>query len=193
MEDMKDINTENKNIDGKNIDTYNKNTENKNIDMEDNYDIKITCNLELKSLQSIKKYENLPHGMSLIALTMIDPNNKGLEMNIKIKNELYFKSFIEHIINVWCNYKPISSYIRSYYKNNIYLNEYNNLILSDNVEFPNSINYFNNKKIIVDIIEDQDFNFTFKIYQYGEIKARLLQISFDRIQSIIYDFTQDDN
>ena len=42
----------------------------------------IKTNIQLTAIDQLKKYAGVPHGMSMVALTLIDPLNRNLEMNV---------------------------------------------------------------------------------------------------------------
>lgn len=140
----------------------------------------IKSNIELVSMEQIKKYAGVPHGMSLVALSMLDPNNKDLELTIELDSEMYLESFVEHIMGVWQKYEPITSFLRSYKNSDEYLSEFNEIKLSTNPVFPNSNDHFKNKKVIIDVEYSLDKQknpeYKFKFYRWSENKPRILHL-----------------
>ena len=135
---------------------------------------KINVNNETISLDKIRNYMNRPHGVSLIALTLIDPKNKDLNINLTTNDYNIYNLYISQLPNIWQKYNPEPCLIRNYKKNNVWTNEYD--------AFDNGINANKNlisdtqynKKNVLDIIEEKN-TINYYIYRWLE-KPRILSI-----------------
>ena len=145
----------------------------------------IKTNIQLQPMETIRKYSSEPHGMSLIALTMLDPMHKDLEMEIKFDDEGYINSFVEYVMGVWNKYEPITSFVRSYEKDGKFIDDLDGVKLSAKSTAPGSTADFNNKKIIIDVISIGSDSFTFKFYRWGENKPRVLRLLVKTLDSIV--------
>ena len=143
----------------------------------------IKTNIQLTAIDQLKKYAGVPHGMSMVALTLIDPLNRNLEMNVVFESEMYLNAFADHVINIWEYYKPISSFIRSYKSNGEFLDKFNGYKLKKLTPFPFSIDHFNDKKVIIDVEAGVGY-YLFKCYKWNEEKPRVLHLTLAPQQSL---------
>lgn len=137
----------------------------------------IESNINVQPLETIKKYAGVPHGMSMVALCIMDGQYRGLEMDIKFDSEMYMNSFVEHLISVWANYEPISSFIRSYKKDGKFVKEFDGNTLQESDTVPASTEEFKNKKVIIDMSTEGDDKYTFRLYRWNEVRPRILRLS----------------
>jgi hypothetical protein len=141
----------------------------------------IKSNIQFTALEQLRKHLGTSHGMSLIAITMIDFNNRDLELDVLLESNMYLEAFVEHIINVWGNYIPVPSFIRSYQVEGKFLDEFEGVKLQDTTPFPGTNDQYKNKKFIIDIADgkddDNEKTYTFKFYRWGEDRPRILRVS----------------
>ncbi len=137
----------------------------------------IFTNVEFPALESIKKHIDKPHGLSLIAMSMID-NIRDLE--IRFDTTDYIDTIINYLVGVWLEYAPIPCMIRSYKKNNIFQDTVD--FISEPIDklqacdsVPSTVNDFNNKKVIIDIASNNGV-YTIKFYKWNEGAERRLII-----------------
>ncbi len=137
--------------------------------------VEITCNLHNKTVDILKQYSNVPHGLSLIALFLIDTNNKELDMQISYPFSTSLSSVLDSLFSVWLKYEPIKSFIRSVKKDGTFLSEIDSIKLYNNDDFPLSEDDFNGKQVIIDVeLKDQEYTVT--LYRWSEAKARKLKL-----------------
>lgn len=146
----------------------------------------VRSNLNLASIDSIKKYADVPHGMSLIAIFMLDPLNKNVELTMKFDDESQMESFVEYVLGVWNNYEPITSFIRSYCNDGLYTTVLDNKQLSSVANHPSSNDDFKGKKVIIDIekqtLGKEGLMYIFKFHRLNEVKPRLLKLSLKNLE-----------
>jgi hypothetical protein len=138
---------------------------------------KINVNNETISLDKIRNYMNRPHGVSLIALTLIDPKNKDLNINLTTNDHNIYNLYISQLPIIWQKYNHEPCLIRNYKQNNIWTNNYgafdngnnaNQNLISD-TQYP--------KKNVFDIIEENNI-VSYYNYRWLE-KPRKLNIIFN--------------
>lgn len=136
----------------------------------------IKCNLNINSWPTIEKYHGTSHGISLVAMSMLDVNNRGLQFTVTIDGDR-IDSYVEHVLSVWRRYNPIPSFIRSYKMDDKFMQEFDGIKLDTKPVFPSVPDMFMGKKVIIDIEHNTDRDeYTFKHYQWNEDKPRVLQL-----------------
>jgi hypothetical protein len=135
----------------------------------------VKCNMDIIPLPIIKQHIGTLHGMSMVAVCMLDSNYRHIEMNISFDNEQYLIDFAEHVIAVWKKYEPIPSYIRSFKHNEKFLTQYNGNKLSSDTTLPTAIETFNGKKAIIDV-NMVNVDYIFKLYKWSEDSPRILRL-----------------
>jgi hypothetical protein len=159
--------------------------------MSDNDLIEIECNMDdPNSLNAIRVHSNKMHGLSLMALFMIESKNIELELNISYPGSKSLEFILENLISIWRNYKPSKSMIRSYIKNGEFLKELNNIKLTDKTHKPETFTEFNVCKNIIDI-NQIDKEVIIKIYRNAENGCRKLKLSYK--EDLINDEKESDN
>jgi hypothetical protein len=133
---------------------------------------KFTINNEIISLDKIKNYINRPHGVSIVALSMIDPNNKNLNINITTNDYNIYILYISQLPIIWQKYIPEPCLIRSYKKDNLWTNDYDAFDKGENAYKHLTSDTQYNKKNIFDIIEEHD-NIIYYIYRWLEQPRKL--------------------
>jgi len=141
-----------------------------------NNSIMLKCNQQLNALTTIQKHINSPHGDNLIAISLLDLENRLLEFHMVFEDASYLEIFVDHIFAIWRDYKPISSFLRSYKKNNIYFEQFEGQVLDTQPIFPASPDDFKGKKTIIDVEVNSSngTDYIFKLYKWNEDKPRIL-------------------
>ena len=136
--------------------------------------IEITSNLDIRQLEAIKKYIGSPHGMSILALTMIDPEHRDLSITVKLDGNSSLDTFVEYLIGIWRQYEPIKSVIRSVQMKGVFLSTYEDIQLQQTDQQP-VLENFGKKNNIIDI-QTNGLQYTFKIYRANESGVRVLKL-----------------
>ena len=136
----------------------------------------ITSNLDIPALERILKHAGTNHGMSLVAITMLDDGCRNLEMKMIFNDEILLGTAVSQLIDIWSVYHPIPSYIRSYRRDDVYIDNLNEQPLYANSNVPTSSADYNGKRAIIDIETKGSTDYMFKIYRLGEIKPRELSL-----------------
>src|SRR3990167_7070826 len=92
----------------------------------------INCNRDAKPVETIRKYANTPHGMTLLAIYMMDAESKAINIDVEFENISYLHLALEQIINTWHVFEPIKSFIRSYCIDGKFLDEFDGFVLCNN-------------------------------------------------------------
>jgi hypothetical protein len=135
---------------------------------------KININKEIISIDKIKAYINRPHGVSLTTLSMIDPNNKKLDIEINTNDYNIYLLYNSQIPIIYYKYIPSPCLIRSYKKNNIFISEYGADVEGKNA-YTNLITdtQYGDKKNIIDIVEESNQSIYY-IYRWLEQPRKLI-------------------
>jgi hypothetical protein len=138
----------------------------------------IKCNRVLTGLNSIKQYSSVPHGQSLLALFLVDPNNKNVQISIAYSYETVLNDLVEQLFGVWQKYEPIKSMIRSFKKDGVYLDELDGLVLQKTNSTPTSETDYDNKQVIIDVEMFVDGTYEIKLHKYSEQNPRILKLLY---------------
>ena len=145
--------------------------------LKDNTSAEIKCNKVTPTLQTLKQYSSVPHGFSLLALFLIDKNNKGLEMSLGYSSDVSLNNVVDTLFSVWLKFEPIKSFIRSFKKDNVFLQEIDGIKLLHTNDRPQSEDEFDNKHVIIDV-ELVDLSYDITIYRWGEPTPRKLKLQY---------------
>ncbi len=137
----------------------------------------IQINTHIASYDYIKKHMGQSHGMSAIAISLIDPINADLEMRVVFDTINEMNNFIEYVLGVWKKFIPVPSFIRSYLKDDVYVKSLNGVELEEKALFPSTVEEFKGKTIIIDIVSNKTSEYLFKFYKFNDTKPRLLYVS----------------
>jgi hypothetical protein len=134
----------------------------------------IYCNIDIKPAETVKKYVGSTHGISVLALTLIDPNSHGVEFSIKYSSEQQLLYTVTQLIDVWCKYAPVKTFLRSCCVNGVYQTEYNDVSLEP-TQNPTNLG-FGLKTAAVDL-DIKDNVYTFTVFRLNENSPRMLVLS----------------
>lgn len=140
----------------------------------------LTVNKPFPSLDAIKKYNNTSYGLMLMALSMIDKINKGLEINVDFDSTVNMIDSSDQILAILYKFSNIKVYVRTVKQENIYLDKYSLIEHKlENNRYPLNPNmYMNNIGAILDIdinIKSHTFNF----YINPETTPRVLKLNIN--------------
>lgn len=137
--------------------------------------VEIKSNKPLKQLDEIRKHIGSSHGASLVALTMIDPKNIGIDMNLSFLYEFDLFKFARCAVEAWDKCTAFKTWVRSYKYEDKFLENVNDIKLTDNLK-PLNDDDFIKYKAVVDI-EYNDQTLTYKVHT-PKHKPRLLTCNF---------------
>lgn len=146
--------------------------------IKENSNTEIKCNKNTPTIQTIKQYVNVPHGLSLLALFLIDKNNNGLDISIAYTADVSLNVILDGLFSVWLKYEPIKSLIRSFKKDGHFLQEIDGIKLIQTNERPQSEDEFNNKHVIIDVELLSDLSYEVTLYRWSEPQPRKLKLQY---------------
>ena len=130
-------------------------------------------------MENIKKFITEPYGSSLVALTMLDNNYSGIEMNIEFTELIELVQFNEQVVGIWSKLEQslLTSFIRTYKKDGVFLKSFNDVELESSIIFPTEVSMYKNKRYIIDIEQVRN-SYKYRIYKFGENSPRMLNITY---------------
>lgn len=137
----------------------------------------IKSNLDVNLESVIKKYAGVPHGLSLIAVSMLDPSHKSINVELKYTDQHLLNNAVEYLVAIWHNYEPIPTRIRTYKVNGSFIEKSGTMQFQQNDDVPYSTDAFGHIKVLVDIACIKDgTEYTIKLYRWGEPSPRVLKL-----------------
>lgn len=141
----------------------------------------IKTNITHQDLENnILKYSDSAHSLTLIAVALLDPIYKNIEITVEYENIDDIINSVKHILAVWKQYSPIQSSIRSIKHNGKFEEEFEGTKLQKINENDTNLAYQNSKVILIDITSndnDGNVSYKFKLYRWGENIPRILNIN----------------
>ena len=101
-----------------------------------------TSNFETDALQHARTLLGTSHGLSVLALTIIDEANRNLQIEYEVESDLHFDSVAEQLLSAWLKSSFNKVYFRSCKLDGKYLTEYAEKQLTENSLMPTSANDF---------------------------------------------------
>lgn len=129
----------------------------------------INSNLHLDSVLTVKKYLGTYHSYSIVALMMLDLDNKGLNVDLSFNNYVELNNAAEYLSGIWNKCESNKIIFRKTKINNI---EYDTNALNEKVQQNMSINQ---TKIYIDI-EQQNNDITYKFFRDTDLVPRILNL-----------------
>jgi len=134
----------------------------------------LTANIKLDAIEEIKKHLTEPHGISLIAITMLDKKNQNLKLEIQFDTEAELITFLSTVLAIWDKYEPIPSYLRSYKQDGQFMDSIDDIKLEHTDAYPTSIEQYRGKKAIIDMSLTTPNYFIIQIHRWNETNPRIL-------------------
>jgi len=116
----------------------------------------IKYNKTISSINEIDKHIGTIHGYSIIAVNMLDPDNTDMQITIKYNNKVNLYYGFNQLIKIIQAFIPITTYIRSYVRNNELLEKYKDIKLEKNNDKPSHVHDYKGRDVLVDIIEEDE-------------------------------------
>ena len=142
--------------------------------------IKVTSNKEFIGSDKVKEflsnYETIHHATSLIAVSLIDPNNKSLEINMEFDTQIEAKDFLTNTLAVVTNYNSIKTSLRSWSAGDKFLPSYDDKKLEQKNHKPISSTEYLGNMYLVDVVETDVIKVTF--HRWADGPPRQLTIKY---------------
>lgn len=136
----------------------------------------IKSNLESNLDLLIKKYAGMSHGLSLIAISLLDPAHKSITIEMKYNDQHTLSNAVDYIIAIWNAYEPILTKLRTYKIDGKLLDHCGDLSFSLDDAYPHSTDAFGHYKVLVDITNTENKTYIFNLYRWGEPGPRVLKL-----------------
>jgi hypothetical protein len=136
----------------------------------------LKINIESDSLNQVKKHINTSHGLSMLALCMLDIHHKTLNVEISFDDELSLINTSEQLLATFLKCESNKVMLRSYKVEGKFLDSYLDIKLSDITTQPVSPNeYAGNSKVILHCsINEKKHEYYF--YRLNESGPRILTL-----------------
>jgi hypothetical protein len=127
-------------------------------------DPRVICSHKLPQHDNIVQHITEPYGATLIALSVIDPENREIKFTIEFDTAYELGTFVSELLKSWIEYRPIRTEIRSYRENGQLADMKKKLRLNETKSRDLDPE---NKGSVVDI-DTNGMNYHFKIYHRQE-------------------------
>lgn len=140
----------------------------------------IKFNSDIVAAKTIEATFGTPQSYSKVAITIIDPQNVKLQIDMSFESTFDLEACFHHMLGTWFKYKPIKVFIRSYKTKDGYQDKFAGFKLSDSTPFPDKIEhfYYDGKchDVIMDIDHiDKNLNaYKISLYRWRELVPRVL-------------------
>ena len=139
------------------------------------YQVKAIINLETDFLAETKRRVNTSHGMSMLALAMLELRHVGLNVTLTFEDIDTLENCAEQMTAIWDRCESNRVLFRSVKKDGAFLKEYFDRPLSEETTHPTSPDEYKLSKIILDA--DMNANtHVYKFYRTNEQRPRLLTL-----------------
>lgn len=138
------------------------------------YKVDVNFNLNTEFLAQAKKHSSTSHGMSMIALSMLDINHTNLKMTMTFDSLETLENCAEQMAAVWAKCESNKVLFRSVQQEEEFLNEYFERQLTNVTAFPTASAEYKNCKVILDI--KLGYTHTYTFYRWNEQHPRVLTL-----------------
>lgn len=140
------------------------------------YNVAVSANIESDFLTQAFKFVDSSHGMSMIALAMLDINHKNLEVTLVFDDKDTLENCAEQMTAVWHNCMSNKVLFRSIKKDGDFVPEFFGEKTSNIIGMPTSSNDYKNNKVIMDA--DMNDTHVYKFYRWIENNPRVLTLKY---------------
>ncbi len=126
---------------------------------------------------SIQKHAGSSHGLSLVALSLVDKANKDLTIEVSCVGETQLQDFASQIRGILQNSKVIKVYFRSMKVNGVFQDTYEDSKLEHDDTLPTSPEQYKDKAHTICDIEITGDGQTWKFWRNPENAPRVLKLS----------------
>ena len=141
----------------------------------------VKSNINLINLELIKNQIGNPYGSTLIALTLLDKRYRELKLEVKFNDINYMEFFIDGLIEVWKDYKPVTSKIRSFKYKKKYLDKLGDIKLLPEDKKPLNHKGFCGCNFLIDINRPKENEFVIKLTKWSDKFPRILKCKCENI------------
>mgnify|MGYP000013407059 CR=1 FL=1 len=139
------------------------------------YNLSISTNLKSDSIDQAKKFSSSSHGLSVMALNMLSESHATLKAEISVDSSSILEDCSEQMLAVWLKCESNKVLLRSVRYDDVYLDSYFGVKLSNNSSFPSTSVEYQNAKLILDAELKQNSH-VYKFYRWNETMPRVLTI-----------------
>lgn len=137
--------------------------------------LQITSNLYSNVILTAQKCAGTSHGYSVIALLMLDRENRGYRVEVTFDSSAELQNAAEQMYGVWGRCEANKVLFRSYRVNGTPMETYNGAAVVSNDNIPTSPDEYGNYKVIIDTYFDELENkMTYKFHRWNEAEPRVL-------------------
>lgn len=139
------------------------------------YQVTVKTNIDTDFILQAKKCASSSHGMSMMALSMVDANHRDLNMTVTFDNYSTLEDCAEQMTAVWAKCESNKVLFRSVKNAGEFQTEYFNYPLSEVTTFPFTSAEYKYAKVILDI----DLNIghhVYTFYRWNEPRPRILTL-----------------
>lgn len=141
------------------------------------YQVNVTTNLDTDFLTQAKKHSNSSHGMSMIALSMLDAAHMNLNTTLVFEDMDTLENCAEQMTAVWDKCASNKVLFRSAKKDGVFLAEFFGKPMSEETALPTTSDEYKNYKVIMDAnINNAENVHVYKFYRWLEIYPRVLTL-----------------
>lgn len=126
--------------------------------------------------ESIQKHVGTTHGLTLIALSIIDKANANLSIELSCVGESQLQDFVTQLMGILQHSEVIKVYFRSVKVNGIFQNSYDGLELEKNCSKPTNSEQYKNKAHSICDIEITGDGQTWSFWRNPETTPRILKL-----------------
>ena len=136
------------------------------------------CNKYSNTVNLLKQYSSVPYGQSLLAIFLVDPNNRDMQISISYGGETNLNDVVNELFGIWLKYEPTKTIIRSFKKDGVYLNDVDGIELQHTNTYPSSQEEYGGKHVIVDVEMYNDNTYNIALWRYPESSPRMLKLLY---------------
>lgn len=145
------------------------------------YKVSVTSNIDSDSLTQAKKHAGTSHGMSMLALALLDANHRGLELTLVFDDVATLENCAEQMTAVWDRCMSNKVLFRSAKKNGSFLTDFFDKPMTDVNTMPTSSAEYKNHKLILDVeLNDTDTDtggsHVYKFYRWLDQQPRVMTL-----------------
>ena len=136
----------------------------------------VHINKSFPTAAAIQKHLGSTHGLTLIALSLMDHTNVGLAMELACVGEVQLQDYASQIMGILHKSAVIKVYIRSVKNNGVFQDQFNGAVLEHSSERPASTEEFKNGANVICDVEVTNQGQTLHFWRIPEVAPRVLKL-----------------
>lgn len=152
------------------------------------HQVTVNTNIETEFLTQAKKHATTSHGLSMLALSMLDTNHLNLQMTLVFEDLDTLEDCAEQMTAVWSMCQSNKVLFRSAVQGGKFLTEYFGKQVSEVTSYPSASAEYKYFKVILDIVindttdtdTDTDTTRVYKFYRWNEPHPRVLIMKYEK-------------